>query len=130
MQIDDYRAAKALTEKISANLPIRAYLGKALLKRAESGGKKVDPKIPYTIEWVGYSGDEGGIMCTLKESPNEGEKLVTSITHIKIDPEHPLALEILMYQQERTMRLAIQDRGGFGSELLKMRSPISTLLTF
>jgi len=122
MQIDNFEVGRALTEKLSANLPIQAYLGKALIKMYEDKGEKIDLKSLHTIEWVGYSGDEGGIMCALKKEVTSKEKFVTSITHLKIDPNHPLAPEIEAYQQNRTMRLAIQDRGGFAAELLSKRS--------
>jgi hypothetical protein len=119
MGIDDYLTAQALTEKISANLPITAYLAKNYIKRSAAQGEILDPKTPYTVEWVGYSGDEGGIMCAIKESIQNNKKLVSSITHLIIDPNHPLAPEIEVYQQTRIMKLALQDRGGFAAELLK-----------
>lgn len=122
MQIDNFEVGRALTEKISTNLPIQAYLSKNFIKRSEDRGEKVDPKATYMIEWVGYSGDEGGIMCALKGEVGDKQKHIISITHLKIDPNHPLAPEIEAYQQNRTMRLAIQDRGGFAAELLSKRS--------
>jgi hypothetical protein len=123
MKIDDPITANILTEKISATIPFKVYLGKPLLKISKKDGHKTDPKTAFEVDWAGYSGDEGGIMFALKNSLENGEMYVTSITHIKIDPEHPLAAEIEAYQQERTMKLAIQDSKGFLKEFVTERSP-------
>jgi hypothetical protein len=122
MKIDDPIAANILTERISATIPFKVYLGKPLLKISEKDGHKTNSNTVFNVDWVGYSGNEGGIMCALKDALGNEEMYVVSITHIKVDPEHPLIAEIEAYQQERVIRLAIQDRGGFSAELLK-RSP-------
>jgi hypothetical protein len=122
MQIDDYKAARALTKKLSDHLPIKAYAGKRMAKMLQEQGKKVDLKNPYIIESVNYSGDTGGIMCTLEMKPEDGEMYVISITHLKIDPDHPLAPEIKAYQNHRITMLKIQDQKGFAAELLQRRS--------
>jgi hypothetical protein len=122
MKIDDPIAANILTVKISDAIPFQAFLGKSLLKISERDGHKTDSETPFDIDWAAYSGDEGGIMCALKNTLENGEMYVASITQIKIDPEHPLAPEIESYQQERIKKLAIQNRGEFFAELLE-RSP-------
>jgi len=119
MKIDDPVTANILTAKIFDTIPFKAYLGKPLLKLSERDGYKTDASTPFTVDWVGYSGDEGGIMCSLKDTLETTQMYVTSITHVKIDPEHPLIAEIEAYQEERTIKLAIQARGGFSAELLK-----------
>ncbi|WP_278560020.1 hypothetical protein [Fischerella thermalis] len=48
----------------------------------------------FFIEHVKYSGDIGGIMCVLASNPEEKEHYVVSITHLIIDPSHPLAAEV------------------------------------
>lgn len=120
MQIDDYAAARLLTEKISANLPIQAYPSKAMVKMLQTQGKRINSKNPFNIELASYSGDAGGIMCTL--NGEEKEAFIVSITHLKIDPNHPLAPEIEAYQKMRSLKLAIKDSGGFVAEMLKQGS--------
>ncbi len=122
MQIDDYAAARALTKKLSTHLPITAYAGKKMVKMLQEQGKKVDLKNPYIIALVSYSGDAGGIMCALEMKPEDGERYIISITHLKIDPDHPLAPEIKAYQNHRITMLKIQDKSEFAAELLKQRS--------
>jgi hypothetical protein len=46
-----------------------------------------------------------------------------SITHLKIDPDHPHAEEIAAYQRERNRKLMLQNRGSLMTELMPSRSP-------
>ncbi|OUL21986.1 hypothetical protein [Nostoc sp. 106C] len=120
MRIDDYSAAKALTEKLKESLPIKARAGKEFLKTLKQKGEDADPDREFEIDFVGYSGDEGGIMCGLKEpnNPESKEKYVSSITHLKIDPNHPLASEVQAYQRQRIRKLILQNEAGFAAELM------------
>jgi len=120
VRIDDYNAAKALTEKLKENLPIKARAGKEFLKTLKQKGENADPNREFEIDFVGYSGDEGGIMCGLKvpDNPESKEKYVSSITHLKIDPNHPLASEVQAYQRQRIRKLRLQNEAGFAAELM------------
>ncbi|MEH1917889.1 hypothetical protein [Nostoc sp.] len=120
MRIDDYNAAKALTEKLKENLPIKAQAGKEFLKTLKQKKVNADPDKEFEIDFVAYSGDEGGIMCGLKEpnNPESEEKYVSSITHLKIDSNHPLAAEVQTYQRQRIRKLMLQDSRGFKAELM------------
>jgi hypothetical protein len=73
-------------------------------------GLQVDEETWFPVDFVGYSGDEGGIMCGLI-AENEN-KFVSSITHVKIDPEHPLAAEVRDYQQQRIEGLRRSEQVG------------------
>ncbi len=57
-----------------------------------------------------YSGDMGGINCGLMAE--DENKFISSITHMKIDPEHPLAAEVRDYQQRRIEGLKRSQQGG------------------
>jgi hypothetical protein len=46
-----------------------------------------------------------------------------SITHLKIDPDHPHAEEIATYQRERNRKLMLQNRGSLLTELMPSRLP-------
>jgi hypothetical protein len=122
MQIDNYVAAKALTEKMSANLPITVYLHQKVLKSLREQGDTVDTKTPYSVRKVSYSGDSGGIMCFLGKTTEDGESYVFSLTYLKVDPSHPLAPEIEAYQQHRRRKLAIDHSRGFAAMILNQRS--------
>jgi len=48
------------------------------------------------------SGDAGGIVCAIED----GRQLyVVSLTHLRIDPDHPLSDNILNYQRQRIKRI-------------------------
>jgi hypothetical protein len=100
--IDDRNAAKALTEKLKASLPIKVKAGKEFLKTLKQKERTVDPEQEFDVDFVGYSGDEGGIMFGLVSditNPEDKEKYVVSLTHLKIDSEHPLVEEVQAYQR-------------------------------
>ncbi|MBD2364647.1 hypothetical protein H6G36_26320 [Anabaena minutissima FACHB-250] len=120
MSIDDYNAAKALVAKLKESLPIKARAGKEFLKTLKKQGANADPNREFEIDFVGYSGDEGGIMCGLKEPnhPESPDKYVSSITHLKIDLHHPLASEVQAYQRQRIHKLMLQNEAGFAAELM------------
>jgi hypothetical protein len=120
MRIDDYNAAKVLTDKLKESLPIKAWAGKEFLKTLKQKGENADPDREFEIDFVGYSGDEGGIMCGLKvpNNPESKEKYVSSITHLKIDPNHPLVSEVQAYQRQRIRKLMLQNSRGFTAELM------------
>ena len=123
MPVDNYAEAIALTEKIKANLPITAHPGKQYLKLLKNRGDRVIKKQELIIDSVVYMGDEGGICCGIQ--PQEGDKEVqlVSITHLEVDPNHPLAAEIQAYQQKRTRTLMIQNSRGFMAEMQRLSNP-------
>ncbi len=123
MQIDNYEEGQALTEKIKANLPIKAFPTKQLVQSLRQQGKAMKLNQPYEIDSAFYSGDMGGITCALKGDAEGKEVYTVSITHLKIDPDHPLAPEIEAYQRRRTRMLAIQNSRGFAAELMAERPP-------
>lgn len=116
MQIDNYQEAQALTERLEATV-LRA--GKELLKTMRDRGEPVSANTWLTVNLVKYSGDIGGINCGLEPSPEQTEqRYVVSLTHLEIDPQHPLASEVKAYQRQRIQRLMLQNQGGFAAELL------------
>ncbi|WP_016949543.1 hypothetical protein [Anabaena sp. PCC 7108] len=128
MKVDNYLEAKALTEKLKASLPIKVKAEKELLKMLKKRGDIINPEKEFEIDWVDYSGDEGGIMCRLvskNDNPKDEDKAqyVVSITHLKIDPDHPHAEEIATYQRERNRKLMLQNRGSLLTELMPSRPP-------
>lgn len=118
MQIDDHQEAIALTEKLQANLPIKARPTKELVKSLRSQGKSVSPNQEFSVNFVSYSGDLGGIMCAIGDNPEDKEVHVVSITHLKIAPDYPLAAEVQTYQQKRIRGLKLQNQPHFAAELL------------
>jgi len=128
MTVDNYREATALTKKLEASLPIKVKAAKELLKMLKTKGDIINPDKEFEVDWVAYSGDEGGIMCRLvskNDNPEDEDKAqyVVSITHLKIDPDHPYAEEIETYQRLRNRKLMLQNRGNLMTELMPLHSP-------
>jgi hypothetical protein len=125
MQIDNYQEAQALTARLEATIPFQVRAGKELLKTMRDRGDSMDANTWLIVDWVKYSGDIGGINCGLEVLPGQTEqRYVVSLTHLEIDPEHPLASEVKAYQRKRIQRLMLQDQGGFAAELLSGRRNI------
>jgi hypothetical protein len=97
MQIDNLEEAQDLCDRLEATIPFSVRVGKKLLKTMLDGGNKVTLDDVFTVDWVKYSGDMGGINCAFEHSSNK-ERYVVSLTHLKIEPEHPLAAEVTAYQ--------------------------------
>lgn len=117
MQIDNLKEAQDLCDRLEATIPFTVRVGKKLLKTMLDGGNKVTLDDIFTVDWVKYSGDIGGINCAFEHSNNK-ERYVVSLTHLKVNLEHPLVEEIVAYQSRRIHRLQLQDRGGFMANVL------------
>jgi hypothetical protein len=120
MPIDHYPTAIKLTEKIKENLPMSVSI---VPKQAKALRLEHDIDISSTevlkIENVVYSGDPGGILCSIEN--HLGEKLLMiSITHLKFSQDCPLLAEITDYQERRVMNLMIQD-GHIGQAQRRMK---------
>ncbi|HUX75787.1 MAG TPA: hypothetical protein VMY40_03990 [Anaerolineae bacterium] len=103
--IDDYDKTMELMHKMEAQLPIPARPTAAFFRSVQKKGIRVTRDQQLQIKHLVYAGDEGGIMCDVTLSRDAKEALLVSITHLRIDPRHPLAREIRAYQKERTKRL-------------------------
>jgi hypothetical protein len=108
--IDDYAQAMELLEKMKSQLPIPARPTKAFLQAVRGSKMQMRPGQELLIESVLYLGDEGGIGCAI-QLPDKGTVTITSLTHILIEDDHPLAEKIHAYQAERTRKLAQVNRG-------------------
>ncbi|NJN31169.1 MAG: hypothetical protein HC824_12600 [Synechococcales cyanobacterium RM1_1_8] len=89
MAIDDYDVAISLKRRLEASLPFKVCPSKQLLKMMKNKGTPMRDE-DYEVGKVLYSGDEGGITCMLKGSVTDKEIVGASMTHLIIDPEHPL----------------------------------------
>jgi hypothetical protein len=110
MPIDNFLEAQYLCDRLKKTLPFRVRAGFQLRNVMKEKGLQVDEETWFPVDFVGYSGDAGGISCGLT-AENEN-KFVSSITHVKIDPEHPLAAEVRDYQQQRIEGLRRSEQGG------------------
>jgi hypothetical protein len=82
MQIDNVREAQDLSDRLEATIPFLVRIGTQLLKTMLDSGNHVSIDDFFTVDWVKYSGDVGGINCAFEE-PDSKQRYVVSITHIK-----------------------------------------------
>jgi hypothetical protein len=124
MQIDNFKEAQTLTTQLEKTLPFQVRPGKEFLKMMRDRGESVSAETDITVNSVIYTGDMGGINCTLESSSEDTlkEVFVVSITHLVIDPQHPLAKEVNAYQQKRIRGLKLQDQVGFAAEFFPQRA--------
>jgi hypothetical protein len=107
--IDNYAQAMELLEKMKAQLPIPARPTRAFMQAMRDNRMPIRSGQELLIESVLYLGDEGGIGCAI-QLPEKGTVTITSLTHILVEADHPLAQEIHAYQTERTSKLAQGNR--------------------
>ena len=107
--IDNYEQAIALVEKMKACLPIPIKVTPEAMQKMRQEGDNFSKEHIFVVESVGYAGDEGGIMCVLKTDVIGKAVYGLSLTHLRIQEDHPLAEEIKNYQRRRVRRLALQD---------------------
>ena len=105
--IDDPATVERLMAQLKAHLPIAARPSRELRRTLRRGGVKAGRDRPLRIKQVFYTGDEGGICCDITPD-GSSEVFIVSLTHLEVDPAHPLAAEIRAYQRHRTLQLALQ----------------------
>ncbi len=129
MPIDNFAAAQDLTDRLKATIPFRVQANKQLLARVQNEGYLANTDTSFDVDLVAYSGDIGGINCGFS-IPNQNElpaqQFVVSITHLQIDPNHPLAAEVQDYQRRRIRGLKLSEKGGFALELLSQQHNVQS----
>ena len=115
MPIDDYEIATQLSRQLDESVPFNVRSRPPLLKRMRDEGTPMSAERDYIVDKVMYGGDEGGIFCVIQPSEKDETVVGASITHLTIDPSHPLAEAVKAYQRKRTHELRLQDQRGFAA---------------
>ena len=110
--IDDYATTMALIEQMKAQLPIPVYGSKNFVRSMLRQGVMVSRRQRLQIAMIFYGGDDGGIMCQLTGIGKGDEVYISSLTHLEVQQQHPLAEAIEAYQRERTRKLARERKEG------------------
>lgn len=126
MPVDNYQVAIALTEKIKAQLPITAEPTQIYLQQMKKQGTHSAQGQKFAIDSVLYMGDEGGICCGLRPEATDKQVCIVSITHLVVDPDHPLAPEIQDYQRQRIRAIKLQNSRGFLAEMQRLSPPATS----
>jgi hypothetical protein len=102
--IDDEKEVYELIAALNEHLPMRAYATPRLVQAVRQGGTDINVNDTVKIDSVLYLGDEGGIACAIGLWGGK-TVVVTSLTHLRMDRNHPLAERIQVYQLRRSQRL-------------------------
>ncbi|MCY7334075.1 MAG: hypothetical protein LH649_15790 [Pseudanabaena sp. CAN_BIN31] len=110
--IDDPVETRQLYIDMEASLPIDVCFAGTSIKplQQQLSHLEITKNKIFTIEKLLYLGDQGGILCNIS-SPEDDQQAMISITHLKVDLDHPLADRINFYQKKRTLALAIANSG-------------------
>ncbi len=93
-------ALKAATPfEVELTPPLIAHL------RAECVAFDLEPR--QIAREVSYAGDEGGILCHI-EIKDGVERLLVSLTHLRLDRSFPFRSAVLAYQKHRVKKLTKQ----------------------
>lgn len=104
--IDDTSFVARLIEQMEEQLPIPVSPTRQMVQLLRREGLKIHADRVLFIRKLFYLGDEGGITCDVTPEGGEDEAIVTSLTHLRVDSDHPLYHDIRAYQRQRTRRLA------------------------
>lgn len=105
--IDDFHEVQGLMEAIEQHLPMRAFATAKLAEAICDTEPKVRSGDVVEVDRIHYLGDDAGIACFV--GVWGATSVVVSITHLEIDPEHPLHDRIVAYQERRSKRLQEAD---------------------
>lgn len=105
--IDNPTTVTTLLRQMEAHLPIPAQATKALVQTLRKSGVKISSTRGVQIEKVFYVGDEGGIACGIKFPGQADNAVVVSLTHLRLQSDHPLAIAVRAYQIARTRKLGL-----------------------
>jgi hypothetical protein len=126
MPIDNYEIAKNLSDRLEATVPFPVKAKKSFLKTVRDKGYQATADTHFSVDWLKYSGDLGGITCGLfppDSAMDAKERFVVSITQLELDPEHPLLAEVEAYQQRRSQAIRLLEQGGFAAEMMTEAPP-------
>ncbi len=112
--IDQHEKTDLLTAKLTEALPIEAGITPALAKTLAQQSPDVAIPAKCNVTSVVYSGDVGGILCSLEIGSPETEGVhLVSITHLTFSRRVPASREIEAYQRHRTKKLRQQQSRGY-----------------
>ncbi len=104
--IDDLRTIGSLMERIGAALPMRARVGRDVLRTLRQEAPEAALSHQCDVAEIRYAGDEGGILCTLDFGDHASKRVyIVSITHVTFERRNPLWRDIERYRKRRVKRL-------------------------
>ena len=100
--LDNPKKTEPLLVALKAAVPFEVELMPALIEHLRVKNIATLNEIRQTVSDVSYAGDEGGIVCHVREA------LVVSLTHVRMPRTMPLASAVIDYQKHRVKKLKKQ----------------------
>ncbi len=94
---------KILVDRITENLPLKAYPNRDLVKIFRNDGHPITLQTELSIIEILNSGDISGIMCIVKLA--DGYKMACALTFLIFTKQEALYTEIVDYQRKREKRV-------------------------
>ena len=105
--IDNPEKTARLLAALKAAVPFEVELTERLVEHMRNQNVPGADKAHQTVSDLSYAGDEGGIVCHMIPSEDEGA-LVVSLTQVRAPRSMPLAAEVAAYQKHRVKKLKKQ----------------------
>ena len=112
--IDEPRKTELLMTVLKESLPIPVIVPPKLARELPEKSPALSISGRCNVIDVLYSGDVGGILCSIDIGGRDAEKvLLVSITHLAFSRNFPLFREIEAYQRHRVKKLKKQQGGSY-----------------
>jgi hypothetical protein len=99
-----------LLAALKAAAPFEVELTERLVKYLRAQGDVMADQTRQIVSNLSYAGDEGGIVCHMLPSKEDGGALVVSLTQVHVPRSLPFAAAVADYQKQRVKKLKKQGR--------------------
>ena len=107
--LDNPEKTARLLAALKAALPFEVELVPSLVNYLRVQHVAIADQTQHTVSDLSYAGDEGGIMCHIVRSDEQGA-LVVSLTQVRVPRSMPLAAAVADYHNHRVKK--IKKQGG------------------
>ena len=106
--LDHPKKTAQLLGALKAAVPFEVELTSSLIEHLRTENVIEADQKRHVVSDLSYAGDEGGIVCHLSCSQEDGRALVVSLTHVRVPRSMPLAAAVLDYQKHRMKKIKKQ----------------------
>jgi hypothetical protein len=108
LMLDHPKKTAQLLGALKAAAPFEVELTSSLVEHLRAENVIEADQKRHVVSDLSYAGDEGGIVCHLSCSQEDGRAFVVSLTHVRVARSMPLAAAVLDYQRHRMKKIKKQ----------------------
>jgi hypothetical protein len=105
LMLDHPEKTAQLLAALKAAAPFEVELTERLVKHLRAQDDAIAQQTRHIVSDLSYAGDEGGIVCHMLPSEEDGGALVVSLTQVHVPRSMPLASAVANYQKHRVKKL-------------------------